>query len=740
LSVSFTDTSTSQPTSWLWDFGDGASATNQNPSHIYTAAGTYTVSLRAINTAGSDTTTRTGLITVQAPQTAPVASFSANPTSGASPLVVNFTDTSTGQPTGWSWDFGDGASATSQNPSHTYTAAGTYAVSLNVTNAAGSDTATKTGFITVQAPQTAGDPVLVGAGDIANCALSADSATAALINSTAGTVFTLGDNAYPNGATSDFANCYDPTWGSAKSRTMPVAGNHEYYTANAGPYYSYFGEPAGDPTKGWYSYDVGPGWHVVVLNSNCNSIGGCGVGSPQERWLRADLAANTQPCTVAMWHHPRFSSGVYGNNSTTSAFWQALYQYGADLVLTGHEHDYERFAPQNPSGVADATYGLRQFVVGTGGANLRSFGTTAANSEVRNATSHGVLKLTLHPGSYDWNFLPVPGASLRDSGTTSCHGVPTSSTAPTASFTASPTTGFAPLSVTFTDTSAGQPTSWLWDFGDGATATTQNATHTYSSPGTYTVSLKATNPTGADTVTRTGAITVQAQPSPPPPGSGYSATVLADSPVGYWRLGESSGTTAADATGAPSGTLVGGVGRGVAGATSDTDTAMGFDGSTGYVRVDDRPSLNFPSQNFTVEAWAKPTTVGTVGGAVLQKGDHSGYPGWQYRLSLTSTGKWRGTVFVGSSNITVTDPGTPSTTAWNHLALVRNGQQITLYVNGAAAATTSFSGSVNISTGMLAIARSGASSEGYFKGTVDEVAIYPTALSAAQILSHYNAA
>jgi hypothetical protein len=129
-----------------------------------------------------------------------------------------------------------------------------------------------------------------------------------------------------------------------------------------------------------------------------------------------------------------------------------------------------------------------------------------------------------------------------------------------------------------------------------------------------------------------------------------------------------------------------------------------------------------------------------VGGAVLQKGDNSGYPGWQYRLSLTSTGKWRGTVFVGSSNITVTDPGTPSTTAWNHLALVRNGQQITLYVNGAAAATTSFSGSINTSTGMLAIARSGATSDGYFKGTVDEVAIYPTALSAAQILSHYNAA
>ncbi|WP_281258391.1 metallophosphoesterase family protein [Nocardioides gansuensis] len=266
--------------------------------------------------------------------------------------------------------------------------------------------------------------MLVGAGDIADCSLSEDSATAALLSSTPGTVFTLGDNAYPDGTTADFADCYHPTWGIVKDRTRPVAGNHEYHTTNAAPYYAYFGAAAGDPTKGWYSYDIGTDWHVVVLNSNCSFVGGCGAGSPQEQWLRADLAASTRACTVAMWHNPRFSSGIYGDDSSTNAFWQALYQDGAELILTGHEHHYERFAPQNPAGVADPAYGIQQIIVGTGGKDLRWFNTIAANSLVRSVTSHGVLKLTLHSASYDWNFLPIPGDALNDSGTNTCHGAP----------------------------------------------------------------------------------------------------------------------------------------------------------------------------------------------------------------------------------------------------------------------------------------------------------------------------
>jgi PKD repeat protein len=741
LAVSFTDTSTGSPTSWSWTFGDGSTSTAQNPSHTYAGAGTYTVSLRATNASGSDTITRTGVVTVQpAPGQAPTASFTLTPTQGTAPLTVGFTDTSTGSPTSWSWTFGDGGTSTEQNPSHTYAAAGTYTVSLRATNASGSDTVTRTDVVTVQAAPPAGSNVLVGAGDIAGCSQTRDSATGALVSATPGTVFTLGDNVYDNGTASEFANCYDPAWGAFKNRTRPVAGNHDYNTTNAAPYYAYFGAAAGDPTKGYYSYDIGSDWHVVVLNSNCSFIGGCGAGSPQEQWLRADLAASTRPCTVAMWHHPRFSSGIYGFDPSTTAFSQALYDDGVELVLNGHEHDYERFALQNPAGALDTTYGIRQITVGTGGADLRTFDSTAPNSVVRSVTSYGVLKLTLDSGSYTWNFLPIAGSTLNDSGTGSCHGAPSTTTVPTASFIATPTSGTAPLPVEFSDTSTGSPTSWLWTFGDGTTSTTQSPSHTYAAPGTYTVSLRATNANGSDTVTRTGFITVGEQPPPPPPGSGYQDVVLLDRPAGYWRLGESAGTTTADAAGGPAATVVGGVTRGLAGVSGDGNTAVRLDGTTGYVRVDNRDSLNFTTQNFTVEAWARPTAVGTTGGAVVQKGDTTGYPGWQYRISLTSGGKWRATVFVGSTNVTATDTGTPSTTRWTHLVLVRSGAQVTLYVNGVAAATTSFTGSVNTSTGMLAIGRSGAASDGYFNGAVDEVAVYPTALTASQVLNHYNAA
>ena len=275
-------------------------------------------------------------------------------------------------------------------------------------------------------PEAPPPDVLVGAGDIATCDLPEDSATAALVNATAGTVFTLGDNAYPDGAAADYANCYHPSWGLVKDRTRPVVGNHDYFSSSsAAPYFAYFGAAAGEPGKGWYSYDVGTDWHVVVLNSNCTNVGGCGAGSVQEQWLRADLAASTRPCTVAMWHNPRFSSGEHGNDSSTDAFWKALYADGAELVLNGHDHDYERFAPQDPSAGADPTHGIRQFVVGTGGQDFRSFSSTvAANSEVRSIAAHGVLRLTLSSGSYGWTFLPVPGKTLDESGSGTCHGAP----------------------------------------------------------------------------------------------------------------------------------------------------------------------------------------------------------------------------------------------------------------------------------------------------------------------------
>ena len=232
-------------------------------------------------------------------------------------------------------------------------------------------------------------------------------------------VLILGDIQYEDGTLAKFNASYDPSWGRVKSITKPAPGNHEYQTGDANGYYQYFGAAAGDPTKGYYSYDLG-GWHIVALNSNCSFVGGCGAGSAQEQWLRADLAAHPTSCTLAYWHHARFSSGSHGNDATYTAFWQALYDANADLVLVGHEHDYERFAPQTPSGTLDLARGVRQIVAGSGGKELRTFSTIRPNSEVRDATSLGVLELTLGAGAYEWRFRPAVG-TFTDSGTASCH-------------------------------------------------------------------------------------------------------------------------------------------------------------------------------------------------------------------------------------------------------------------------------------------------------------------------------
>jgi len=263
--------------------------------------------------------------------------------------------------------------------------------------------------------------ILVGAGDIADCKdLSGAEATAKLLENVGGTVMVVGDLAYPDGSKENFT-CYDKTWGRAKSRTRPAPGNHEFHAAGAAPYFNYFGAEAGDPKTGYYSYELGT-WHIIVLNSECRDVGGCEAGSPQERWLRADLAAHPAACTLAYWHRPLFSSGsAHGNDLTVKPLFQALYQANADIVVGGHDHDYERFAPQTPAGVADPQRGIREFVVGTGGKNHRPFGAPRPNSELRDATAFGVLKLTLRPGAYDWQFIPETGKSFTDSGSGKCH-------------------------------------------------------------------------------------------------------------------------------------------------------------------------------------------------------------------------------------------------------------------------------------------------------------------------------
>lgn len=257
---------------------------------------------------------------------------------------------------------------------------------------------------------------LVGAGDIASCGSSGDEATARLLDDIPGTVFTAGDNAYEDGSAEDYASCYGPSWGRHRDRTRPSPGNHEYFTPGASGYFGYFGSRAGDADKGYYSYDLGA-WHVVVLNSNLN----VGTGSPQEVWLRADLAAHPARCTIAIFHHPRFSSGPHGGSTVMQSLWQALYDGGADVVVVGHDHLYERFAPQNAEGQLDVARGIRQFVVGTGGASAYSVMSPSPNSEVRRSGTRGVLKLTLYADRYEWKFVPVQGATFTDTGIASCH-------------------------------------------------------------------------------------------------------------------------------------------------------------------------------------------------------------------------------------------------------------------------------------------------------------------------------
>jgi hypothetical protein len=271
--------------------------------------------------------------------------------------------------------------------------------------------------------ERAADPMLIAAGDIASCSSDGDEATAALLDGMTGTIATLGDNAYDSGTATEFARCYDPSWGQYRAATRPAAGNHEYVTAGAAAYYAYFGSAAGSASRGYYSYELGA-WHIVVINSNCSAVGGCGTGSPQEVWLRADLAAHAAACTLAYWHHPLFSSGFHGAQAYMRPIWRALYEAGADVVLNGHDHLYERFAPQTADGDADAGFGVREFVVGTGGVSHYALNAILPNSEVRNTDTFGVLKMTLHASGYDWQFVPVSGRSFADRGSGACHGAP----------------------------------------------------------------------------------------------------------------------------------------------------------------------------------------------------------------------------------------------------------------------------------------------------------------------------
>jgi hypothetical protein len=309
----------------------------------------------------------------------------------------------------------------------------TYSYSVEAFDGAGNRSSRTTSVSGTTGSASSNDPVVATAGDIAcdpsdgrfnggngiSGACRQLATSNILFGSELAAVLPLGDNQYEDATQWKFMQSYDASWGRLLSLTSPIPGNHEYSTAGAAGYFGYFGSRAGDPTKGYYSFDIGA-WHIIALNSECANIGGCGAGSAEETWLRNDLNTHGNACTLAYWHRPRFSSGLHGGDDSFASWWYDLYNAHADIVLNGHDHDYERFALQDDAQRPDAN-GTREFVVGTGGQEHEPFVTQAANSQVFNNDAFGVLKLTLHSTSYDWQFIPEAGSTFTDSGTASCH-------------------------------------------------------------------------------------------------------------------------------------------------------------------------------------------------------------------------------------------------------------------------------------------------------------------------------
>lgn len=614
-------------------------------------------------------------------------------------------------------------------------APGTYTARATQRDAAGNTGASQA--LTFQV--TAQDPSVLAAGDIGDCNSPGDEATGELLDRLPGTVVPLGDIAYNSASPAEIANCYGPSWGRQRARTRPIPGDHDYDTPNAAGYFGYFGAAAGDPARGYYSYDLGQ-WHVVALNTECDHVGGCGTGDPQEQWLRADLAAHPTTCTLAFVGTPRFSSGtIHGSDASMVPIWRALQDYGAEVVLSADEHIYERFAPQTPAGVAAAD-GIRQFTVGTGGSSHYPIGTPLATSEVRNNDAFGVVQLTLHPQSYEWRFHSEAGKTFSDSGQTDCHTPPPAVTLTQP--TAGATTGLTPTFSGAAGTASGDLSGVTVNVYSGSsatgtpvrsiptTATGSSWTAQVSEPleaGTYTVQAEQSSANG--TLGRSAPVTFTAAPPAPPT---YPELVVADGATAYWRFGEASGTIGRnEITGGPSAIYNGAPLLGAAGALSTgTNTAVELDGVNDTIRMSNGAGLN-PTNTLSLEAWVRPSATPTST-LVRKEG--------QYMLRLRNDGAlvfrlWSG----GSATELVTAAGTVRQGAWNHVVARSTGSAMSVWVDGTVRGSTPFTGAVDATANGLYLGSVGGGYD-WYTGRLDEVAIYDRALSAAAIASHYATA
>jgi hypothetical protein len=546
-------------------------------------------------------------------------------------------------------------------------------------------------------------------------------------------VLTLGDEQYPDGSSlQTYLGSYDPTWGRLKAITHPAAGNHEYYNGGEG-YFDYFngigaaGGPAGRPGADYYSFDVGT-WHFVVLDSVCSQVGGCGPGSPQETWLRADLAAHPTACTLAYWHHPRFTSTGIGWTSMDT-IWQDLYDAGVDVVLNGHIHHYERFAPQNPSGQIDPAYGVRQFIVGTGGKSQQGFPGPLLPTSEEHATGYGVLFVTLHPNSYDWRFQPIARSGLHDSGSYGCHGAPPPRPATAATGNAT-VTGRTTARLEGALNTGNQPTIYHFDYGRTAAygSSTPNVAASGPADGTRQVAARIRRLKrnrvyhyrivvgnasgivfGGDRTLRAGKRTAY------PAAIARTKGLLA-----YWRLDggglsfDDKGDNLAVGSGSippAQGALVG-----------DRNLASAFDGGTASIEADG-PVV---SRSATIEGWFRWTA-----GRILLRDDSSA-GGWQIGQSGDKLGyRVAGSIYRTSRAIERVRDG-----AWHYLAVTKSGSHVAIYEDGRR--VHHGSGAPDVPPTMpWHIMRNGPF-EDHTAGLADEVAIYDRRLPRKTILAHYR--